>query len=56
MLTALNFHCVRFSKIRSSQVRWLRVLAIETSADDTAVAVVNDAEILANVVIKQHAE
>ncbi|KAF8608578.1 peptidase M22, glycoprotease [Ceratobasidium sp. AG-I] len=56
MLTALNFHRVRFLKIGSGQVRWLRVLAIETSADDTAAAVVDDAEILANVVIKQHTE
>lgn len=56
MLPTPNLHPLRFLKIRSGQVRWLRALAIETSADDTAVAIVDDAKILSNVIIKQHAE
>jgi hypothetical protein len=38
------------------QIRWFRILAIETSADDTGVAIVDGTKILANVVEKQHAE
>ncbi|KAJ1304333.1 hypothetical protein OPQ81_005491 [Rhizoctonia solani] len=38
------------------QTRRFKVLAFETSADDTGVAIIDGARILSNVVVKQHAE
>ncbi|KAH7339374.1 glycoprotease family-domain-containing protein [Rhizoctonia solani] len=51
----LHFH----QSIRSSllhQIRCFKVLAFETSADDTGVAIINGTQILSNIIIKQHAE
>jgi hypothetical protein len=49
-------HGVRSLRHFSSQVCRFRVLAFETSADDTAVAIVDDTKVLSNVIAKQHAE
>ncbi|CAE6434753.1 unnamed protein product [Rhizoctonia solani] len=57
MLPNLLFHpTLRCFRPLSCQIRRFKVLAFETSADDTGVAIIDGTDILSNVVIKQHAE
>ncbi|KAL5631668.1 hypothetical protein ACGC1H_007250 [Rhizoctonia solani] len=57
MLPNLYFHQgIRSLRPLSHQIRRLKVLALETSADDTGVAIIDGTRILSNVVVKQHAE
>ncbi|KEP50938.1 glycoprotease/Kae1 family metallohydrolase [Rhizoctonia solani 123E] len=57
MLPNLYFHQgIRCFRPLSHQIRRFTVLAFETSADDTGVAIIDETRILSNVVVKQHAE
>ncbi|CAE7134249.1 unnamed protein product [Rhizoctonia solani] len=57
MFLNLNFHqSIRCFRSFSYQTRRLTILAFETSADDTGVAIIDGTRILSNVVVKQHAE
>ncbi|QRV93877.1 glycoprotease/Kae1 family metallohydrolase [Ceratobasidium sp. AG-Ba] len=56
MKLALNLHRIRSFGPSKALVRTFRVLAFETSADDTGVAIVDDTKVLSNVILKQHAD